>query len=54
MLQSGSGDEASLVLVLHSGPEERVVAAVEGLRALDDVRGDPVLLRVLGSGEGGA
>jgi homoserine dehydrogenase len=54
VLQSGSGDEASLVLVLHSGPEGRVVSAVEGLRALEDVRGDPVLLRVLGSGEGGA
>ena len=54
VVQSGSGDEASLVLVLHSGPEGRVVAAVEGLRALDDVRGEPVLLRVLGSGEGGA
>jgi len=28
-------------------------AAVARVRALDDVRGEPVLLRVLGDGEGG-
>ena len=53
VVQSGSGDEASLVLILHAGPEERMDAAVARVRALDDVRGDPVMLRVLGDGEGG-
>jgi hypothetical protein len=27
--------------------------ALERIRALDEVRGEPVMLRVLGSGEGG-
>jgi homoserine dehydrogenase len=53
VVQSGSGDEASLVLILHAGAEERMDAAVARVRALDDVRGEPVLLRVLGDGEGG-
>ena len=53
VVQSGSGDEASLVLIVHAGAEERMDAAVARLRALDDVRGEPVLLRVLGDGEGG-
>ncbi len=53
VVQSGSGDEARLVLILHAGAEERMDAAVARLRALDDVRSEPVLLRVLGDGEGG-
>jgi homoserine dehydrogenase len=53
VVQSGSGDEARLVLILHNGPEERMEQALARMRALDDVRGDPVMLRVLGSGEGG-
>jgi homoserine dehydrogenase len=53
VVQSGSGDEARLVLILHSGPESRMDEALARMRALDDVRGDPVMLRVLGSGEGG-
>jgi homoserine dehydrogenase len=53
VVQSGSGDEARLVLVIHQGLEESMQRAVAGIRALDDVRGDPVMLRVLGSGEGG-
>jgi len=53
VVQSGSGDEASLVLVLHKGLEESMRRAVTRIRALDDVRGEPVMLRVLGSGEGG-
>ena len=53
VLQSGSGDEASLVLILHAGPEDRVQRAVARVAALDEVRGEPVTLRVLGSGAGG-
>ena len=54
VVQSGSGDEARLVLVLHSGPEARMRRRPSrGCAALDDVRGEPVMLRVLGSGEGG-
>jgi hypothetical protein len=52
-VQSGSGDEASLVLILHEGLEDSMQRAVARIRALDDVRGEPVMLRVLGSGEGG-
>jgi homoserine dehydrogenase len=51
--QSGSGDEARLVLVLHEGREERMEAALARIRALDDRRGEPVVLRVIGSGAGG-
>jgi homoserine dehydrogenase len=53
VVQSGTGDQARLVLVLHSGPEARMTQALERIRALDEVRGEPVMLRVLGSGEGG-
>ncbi len=53
VVQSGSGDEATLVLVLHSGTEQRMADALDAVRALDDVRGEPVMLRVLGTGEGG-
>jgi homoserine dehydrogenase len=54
VVQSGSGDEARLVLIIHAGREDRMDAAVERLTALDVVRGDPVVLRVLGDGEGGS
>ena len=53
VVQSGSGDEARLVLIIHSGPEERMERALARVRALGDVRGEPVMIRVLGSGEGG-
>jgi homoserine dehydrogenase len=53
VVQSGSGDEARLVLILHQGREERMDAAVAKVRALEEVHGDLVVLRVLGSGEGG-
>ena len=52
VVQSGTGDEAQLVLVLHAGVEDRMRAALARVGALDDVRGEPVMLRVLGSGEG--
>jgi homoserine dehydrogenase len=53
VVQSGSGDEARLVLVLHAGREDRMEAAIARIRALDDLRGAPVVLRVIGSGAGG-
>jgi homoserine dehydrogenase len=53
VVQSGSGDEASLVLVLHQGTERRMAEALARIRALSDVRSAPVMIRVLGSGEGG-
>ena len=53
VVQSGAGDQARLVLVLHSGPEARMEQALERIRALDEVLGEPVMLRVLGSGAGG-
>jgi homoserine dehydrogenase len=53
VVQSGSGDEARLVLIIHSGREDRMDAAVKRLGALEVVRGEPVVLRVLGDGEGG-
>jgi homoserine dehydrogenase len=53
VVQSGAGDQARLVLVLHSGPEARMAEALDRVRALDEVRGEPVMLRVLGSGAGG-
>jgi homoserine dehydrogenase len=53
VVQSGEGDQARLVLVLHSGPEARMAQALERIRALPEVLGQPVMLRVLGSGAGG-
>ncbi len=53
VVQSGSGDEARLVLIIHAGREDRMDAAVKRLGALEVVRGEPVVLRVLGDGEGG-
>jgi homoserine dehydrogenase len=52
VLQKGEGAHARLVMVLHRGPEVNVRAAVDRIRRLDDVRGEPVVLRALGSGEG--
>jgi len=52
VLQKGEDDRARLVMVLHPCPEGRVVAAVERVAALSDVRDEPVLLRALGTGEG--
>jgi hypothetical protein len=36
-----------LVLVTHVGSEARMNAALHAMRAMDDVRGEPVLLRLL-------
>jgi homoserine dehydrogenase len=53
VVQGGSGEEARLILILHAGPEQRMADALARVTALDDVRGAPVMIRVLGSGEGG-
>lgn len=53
VVQKGEGDGARLVLVLHPGNEGRLLAAVERVAALDEVREPPVVLRALGAGEGG-
>jgi homoserine dehydrogenase len=52
VVQRGTGDEARLVLVLHEGPEGRLRRALERVGSLDEVGAPPVMLRVLGSGEG--
>lgn len=52
VVQSGAGDEARLVMVLHEGPEGRMRAAVARMAGLEEVRGEPVVLRVVGSGVG--
>ncbi|HWH15354.1 MAG TPA: homoserine dehydrogenase [Miltoncostaeaceae bacterium] len=52
VIQRGEGDRARLVLVTHRGREERMQAALARIAALDDMRDAPVVLRVIGSGEG--
>jgi homoserine dehydrogenase len=52
VIQKGEGAQARLVMVLHRGPEANVRAAIDGMRRLADVRGEPVVLRALGSGQG--
>ena len=47
VIQRGEGDEARLVLVTHVGSEARMNAAVYAMRDMDEVRGEPVLLRLL-------
>ena len=54
VIQKGQGDAARLVLVLHAAPEARMRAALDRVAALQDVRGEPALLRVLGNGDGEA
>ncbi len=53
VVQKGQGESARLVMVLHPTTEGRVQAAVARLRALDEVREEPVALHVLGEGAGG-
>jgi homoserine dehydrogenase len=52
VIQKGEGAQARLVMVLHRGPEANVRAAIDSMRRLADVRGEPVVLRALGSGQG--
>jgi homoserine dehydrogenase len=47
VIQRGEGDAARLVLVTHVGSESRMNAAVAAMRHMDDVRSEPVLLRLL-------
>lgn len=53
VVQKGEGDGARLVMILHAGTEDRMAAALDRIAALPEVREDPVMLRVLGSGAGG-
>ena len=47
MIQRGEGDGAQLVLVTHVGSEARMTEALAAMRALDEVRDTPVMLRLL-------
>jgi len=48
VVQTGRGDSAELVMVLHPAPEAAVKRAVERLVELDEVLGSPSLIRVEG------
>jgi homoserine dehydrogenase len=50
MVQEGGGDEAELVLLLHPVREAQFFAALGRMKGLDEVRGEPAVIRV----EGGA
>jgi len=50
VIQRGAGDGAQLVLVTHVGSEAQMAAAIAAMREMDEVRGDPVLLRLLADG----
>jgi homoserine dehydrogenase len=47
VIQRGEGDGARLVLVTHMGSEARMNAALDAMRDMEEVRGEPVLLRLL-------
>ena len=51
VLQRGEGESARLVMILHRSPEARVQEALGRLRDMRDVRAEPVLIAVVGSGE---
>ena len=46
MVQEGGGEAAELVFLLHKAPEARFFAALERLLALDEVQGEPGVIRV--------
>lgn len=48
MVQEGSGDSAELVLLLHPVAEGRFFAALDAIRALPVVQGEPAVIRVEG------
>ena len=50
--QEGFGDEATLVLITHSAPEERHAATFDELAHLDGVESIASRMRVLGTAEG--
>jgi len=51
VLQRGEGESARLVMILHRGPEGQVQDALVRLRDMPEVRDEPVLITVVGSGE---
>jgi homoserine dehydrogenase len=48
MVQEGRGDDAELVLVLHPVREEQFFAALDVMRGLNEVHGEPSVIRVEG------
>ncbi len=46
MVQEGGGEAAELVFLLHPAPEARFFAALGRLQALDEVQGEPGVIRV--------
>lgn len=51
VLQRGEGDSARLVMILHRAPEGLVRQATSRLADMPEVREQPVLITVVGSGE---
>ena len=51
VLQRGEGESARLVMILHRAPEGRVRQATSCLADMPEVREQPVLITVVGSGE---
>ncbi|MSO44208.1 MAG: homoserine dehydrogenase [Thermoleophilia bacterium] len=51
VVQRGEGHRARLVMILHRGPESTVTDAIGRLSDLPEVRENPVLLHVVGTGE---
>ncbi len=47
VIQQGEGDAARLVLVTHETQERRMNTAISAIRDVTDVRGEPVVVRVL-------
>jgi homoserine dehydrogenase len=47
VVQRGLGDDATLVMVMHEGPEARFYAALEEIATLDFVRAEPRAIRVI-------
>lgn len=47
VIQRGEGDGARLVLVTHAGQELRMTAALDAIARMDDVRGEPVVMRLV-------
>lgn len=52
VLQQGQDDAARLVMILHEGREDRMMAAIEQIAGVSDVREPPVVLHVLANGGG--
>jgi homoserine dehydrogenase len=54
VVQKGQAEDARLVMVLHPSAQAAVRRAVTRVAGLPEVLGDPVLLHVVGGGEGGS